>query len=87
MGMTCSKCGSSEIRSGVEIVAGVAGVDNFATPHVYALAYRKPEARVFRGPAPHRLLARICGACGFVELYLEDPGGFAALIKRDVDEV
>jgi hypothetical protein len=82
--MTCSKCGSSEILPNVPIVAGV---DNFSAVPVSGLAYRKPEARIFRSPAPHRLLARICGACGLAELYLEDPGGFAALTKRDTDEV
>jgi hypothetical protein len=84
MGMTCSKCGSTEILCDVPIVSNV---DNFSAVPVSGLAYRKPEARVFRGPAPHRLLARICGACGFAELYLEDPKGFAALVKRAVDDV
>ena len=71
MGMTCSKCGSSEILSEVTIVAGV---DTISSVPVSRLAYRRPESRIFRGPAPHRLLARIRGARGFAELDLEAPG-------------
>jgi predicted nucleic-acid-binding Zn-ribbon protein len=83
MGMTCAKCGSSEILPDVPIVSNV---DNFSAVPVSGLAYRKPDARVFRGPVPHRLLARVCGACGFTELYIEDPKGFAAIFQPGVDD-
>jgi predicted nucleic-acid-binding Zn-ribbon protein len=30
----------------------------------------------------HRLLARVCGSCGFAEFYVEDPKGLVAVAKR-----
>lgn len=84
MGMICSKRGSTEILSGVPIGSGV---DNLSAVPVSALAYRTPDARFFKGPASHPVLARICGACGFAELYLQGPKGLAAMVKRDIEDV
>ena len=76
---TCPKCGSSESLSEVPVVASV---DNLSAVPVSALAYNKPDARVFKGPVPHRFLARICGDCGFAEFYVENPKSLLATIKQ-----
>jgi predicted nucleic-acid-binding Zn-ribbon protein len=83
MGMTCSKCGASEILPDVPVVSNV---DNFSAVPISALAYQRPEARLLKGPVPHRILARVCAACGFAEFYVEDPKGLAATIKRGVED-
>ena len=79
MDKKCPKCGSSEILTEVPVVASV---DNLSAAPVSALAYNKPDAWVFKGPVPHRFLARICGVCGFAEFYVENPKGLLATIKQ-----
>jgi predicted nucleic-acid-binding Zn-ribbon protein len=84
MNASCSKCGSNEVLTDIPVVACV---DNsFSAFVVSALAFNKPDARVFKGPVTHRFLARVCGSCGFAEFYVEDPKSFMAVVKRaDVD--
>lgn len=84
MGMTCVKCGSTKILTDVPVVSNV---DNLSAVPVAAVAYARPEARVFKGPVTHRFLARVCGACGFSEFYVEDPHGLAATIARGISDV
>ena len=79
MDLVCPKCGSAEVLRDVPVVASV---DNLSAVPVSALAYKNPEARLFKGPVPHRFLARVCGACGFAEVYVEDPQGLLATVKR-----
>ena len=81
MDMTCPKCGSNEILPDVPVVSSV---DHVSAVPVSALAYNKPDARVFKGPVPHRFVARICGGCGFAEFYVENPQGLAAIINQVV---
>jgi predicted nucleic-acid-binding Zn-ribbon protein len=83
MGMTCAKCGSTEILPDIPVVSGV---DRLAEYPISALAYLKPEARWSKGAALHPLLARVCGTCGFAELYVKAPQGLAAIVKRGVDD-
>ncbi|MFO0958851.1 MAG: hypothetical protein U0800_15705 [Isosphaeraceae bacterium] len=79
MSTTCPKCGSDQILPDVPIVTNV---DTVSAAPVLALAYRKPGALVFKNPAAHRFLARICAACGFAEFYVEDPKGLAKVIRE-----
>jgi predicted nucleic-acid-binding Zn-ribbon protein len=80
MDATCPKCGSDEILLDVPVVSSS---DQFSAVPVSALVYNKPDAWIFKGPSPHRFVARICGGCGFAEFYVEDPKGLAATIKRN----
>lgn len=79
MNLTCPKCGSTDMLCDVPVVSNV---DNLSAVFVSALAYNKPDARVFKGPVTHRFLSRVCGTCGHAEFYIEDPQGFAATVKR-----
>ena len=81
MDMTCPKCGSNEILPDVPVVSSV---DNVSAVPVSALAYNKPDAWIFKGPVSHRFVARICGACGFAEIYVENPKGLVATINQVV---
>lgn len=62
----------------------VASVDNLSAVPVSVLAYNKPDAWIFKGPNPHRVLARVCGVCGFAEFYVENPKRLAATINKVV---
>ena len=81
MDMTCPKCGSNEILPDVPVVSSV---DNVSAVPVSALAYNKPDAWIFKGPVSHRFVARICGACGFAEIYVENPKGLVVTINQVV---
>ena len=78
MDLVCPKCGSAEVLRDVPVVANV---DHLSSVPVSALAYKNPEARLFKVPLPHRFLARVCGACGFSEFYVEDPEALLATVK------
>ncbi len=78
MQMICSRCGSSVILSDLPVVSNV---DNFSSVPISILTYKNPERRGFKTPVPHRLLARVCGNCGFADLYVEDPQGLAASVN------
>ena len=79
MEKTCSKCGSSEILPDVPVVTSD---DGLAFVPVSALAYNKPDARIFKQPVQHHFLARICGDCGFAEFYVERPRSLLATIRQ-----
>ena len=83
MEIACMKCGSNEIISDVPVVSSV---DNLSAIPVSALTYNKPNAQIFKSPVTHRFVARICGACGFAEFYVENPKGLVAIIKQVVDD-
>ncbi len=67
---TCPKCISSDILHNVRVLAG--------TDSGYVAAdlavFRNPDALVFKGAQRTPLTARVCGQCGFVEFYAQDPG-------------
>ncbi|SIO64953.1 hypothetical protein SAMN05444166_7500 [Singulisphaera sp. GP187] len=77
MGLSCAKCGSTEILTDIPVIS-----DNLPTGAVSALAYRRPGARVFKRPITHPFLARVCGICGFAEFYVENPKGLLAVAKQ-----
>jgi predicted nucleic-acid-binding Zn-ribbon protein len=69
--LSCAKCGSAKIvpRARVTELAGdyrgeiSVGVDE------------RPEALVFKGNKHVNVHARVCGECGYSELYVDDPAG------------
>jgi len=71
----CSKCG------GREIIVDAKAVDrgNGNCPHdMVLITYRKPEAMIFKGRQHTTVSAWVCAACGYVELYADNP----ALIEQ-----
>lgn len=65
---TCPKCQSEKIIPNVQIV-DLAG-------HVLKLGvkvFEHPEAFAFRGAHAAGLRSRVCGECGYVEFYVDNP--------------
>jgi predicted nucleic-acid-binding Zn-ribbon protein len=79
MASTCSKCGSTALHANFPVVASI---DNLSSVPVSIVTYDKPEARVFKAPHSHRLLARVCTACGLTELYVADPSALKASLNE-----
>jgi hypothetical protein len=46
------------------------------------VVYAEPTALIFKGKQRHELSARVCGSCGFTELYLSDPYGFYETYRK-----
>jgi uncharacterized OB-fold protein len=70
---TCQKCGSDKIIRQVHLKdRGHENVDEELT----ARMFRNPGAMFFKGAEESALRAEVCGACGYVELYVKDPESF-----------
>ena len=70
MSNSCAKCGSTKLIPGVT----VKDQGQYSDGQLKALVgYLNPEAMVFRGRTYAKLRATICGECGYVELWAEDP--------------
>jgi predicted nucleic-acid-binding Zn-ribbon protein len=64
--MTCAKCGSPNIIPRARVInRGDAGDMRVGVP-------RKPQALIFQGREESDIHARVCGNCGYVELFAED---------------
>lgn len=67
----CQKCGSDKIIRRVHL-KDRGGHGNFAE-ELTARMFRNPGALFFKGAEKSVLRAEVCGACGYVELYVKDP--------------
>ena len=77
--MECVKCGSEDSIDGVRIL------DRGHYDHendLSAVAYENPGALLFKGAVTSPITSRICGRCGYVELYAVDPGALLDFAKR-----
>ena len=84
---TCSKCDSKNIIPNALIEDK--GMSNVP----WSLSVRveeKPDALVFKGRHTTALRAWVCGACGFAELYAEEPqalyDAYARSLEREARE-
>ena len=76
--MTCAKCSSSRLIDGVRILdSGQASRGDLT-----AAVYKKPAALIFKGEVTSKLVGRVCGSCGYVELYAEDPAALLDVARR-----
>ncbi len=66
----CAKCGSKDVADGVRLMDRGHGNE---VRDLSARAQSHPKAWLFKGNVLSPLVACVCGACGFVELYVEDP--------------
>lgn len=66
----CSKCKSSKVIPNVRIIDRA---DYNATTDLTVHVYENPEAWIFKGASSGKLNAWICGDCGYVEAYVENP--------------
>jgi hypothetical protein len=81
--LVCPRCGSDEVMPRVRIVERG---DDGMRHEVQAEVLRRPNALIFKRPERVDLTARVCSACGFVELYVESPGAlFRAHLEADAN--
>lgn len=73
--MACAKCKSEEVVDGVRVIDRAES--NIALDFT-VLVERNPGALIFKGAESNSVEARVCGKCGYIELYASRP---AALLK------
>lgn len=66
----CGKCGSRRVIPNAKVLSCVDRPDL----GLMAVIARKPQAAFFRGEAQTKLIARICGDCGYTEFFADEPG-------------
>ncbi len=72
---SCPRCGSPRIVRNAHLL------DRAHLPSLQDLGvavHREPGAVFFKDAVSTPLRARVCGACGYTELYAEDPGALLA---------
>lgn len=72
----CAKCGSRDIVPDALVLDR--GHGNIDAQELRAGVARRPDALLFRRTAKQELSARICGQCGYTELYVENPRALLA---------
>jgi uncharacterized OB-fold protein len=78
--MTCAKCGSTKVIPRARVIDR--GDYSADVGNVRVGVARKPQAWIFKGQEKADIYARLCGACGYAELFVED----AAAIFRAYEE-
>jgi predicted nucleic-acid-binding Zn-ribbon protein len=68
MPLTCKHCGSDKIIPGVPLLDAY-GEQGWLTKPQEVKVQGKPGAWVFKETATGNLLAKVCGECGYTELY------------------
>jgi predicted nucleic-acid-binding Zn-ribbon protein len=64
----CPKCQSDKIIPDVQIIDRAGHVIRLGVK-----VFEHPEALVFKGAHAADLRSRVCGGCGYVESYVENP--------------
>jgi len=80
METTCPKCQSSKIIPDVRILDHNYSVTGDLSVEIY----ENPNALLFKGAHQGKLQARICGQCGYTELYLENPHSLYSAYQRSL---
>ncbi|WP_459554510.1 hypothetical protein [Lacunimicrobium album] len=67
---TCPKCGSKEvIADAMAVDHGEANMELDMT----VATFKTPENWLFKGKMSTKVSAWVCGGCGFVEFYADEP--------------
>jgi hypothetical protein len=74
----CPKCGSVEVIPHVRIVAQT----HRGKTDLLVEVYEHPGALLFKGTHAGALTARICGMCGFAELFVSNPQELLAAYRK-----
>ena len=70
--VTCSKCGSSKVVPRARVIDR--GHYDSESGNVRVGVARKPQALVFKALESSDVYARVCGECGYTELFVDDAG-------------
>ena len=79
----CSKCNSTKVIPRARIVDQ--GAYN-AAMDLCVHVYENPDALVFKGTHTGQLNARICGDCGYVETYVDNPAELYEVFVSGISE-
>ena len=80
---TCPKCQSEKIVPRVRVKSG--GPYGPELGDITAVIYENLDAMVFKYSHQGSLYARICGECGYTELFVENPGEFYEVYRTKKD--
>jgi hypothetical protein len=79
--LLCSQCGSDEVMPRVRVVERG---DDGARHDLQVEMQRRPNAVFFKRPERSNVSARVCAACGKIELYADSPRAlYGAYLKAD----
>lgn len=79
--LRCPRCSSDEVMPRVRVVER--GEDGYRHD-LQVEVLRRPSAVFFKRPERINLTARVCGACGYTELYVDAPGAlYTAYLQAD----
>lgn len=79
--LRCTRCGSDEVMPRVRVVERA---EDGARHDLKVEVQRRPNAVFFKRPQRNDLTARVCGVCGYAELYVDAPGAlYAAYLQAD----
>ena len=76
----CSRCASEKIVPRVRVKGG--GPYGPELGDITAVTYENPDAMVFKYSHQGSLYARICGDCGYAEMFVENPEEFYEVYKK-----
>jgi predicted nucleic-acid-binding Zn-ribbon protein len=79
----CPKCGSTVTVPNVRLIDR--GESNCSMDLSVAV-YKRPDAWVFTGAVYQPLNARICGGCGYTELYVANPHELMAAARQSTPD-
>jgi hypothetical protein len=69
--LTCAKCGSAKVVPRARVIDR--GDYSADIGNVQVGVSRKPFALIFKGHEKIDMFARVCGECGFTELFVDEP--------------
>ena len=77
--MTCQKCGSDALITGVRVFDR--GHANIKTDLTVGL-HKDPDAAIFKEEVATPIYGRVCGSCGYLELYATEPAKLLAAARE-----
>jgi predicted nucleic-acid-binding Zn-ribbon protein len=76
--MACAKCGSEEMIDAIAVDRGHSNARNVLEVEIQ----KRPAAWVFKDRVASPLRARVCGDCGYTELYATDVAPLLRAYKK-----
>jgi hypothetical protein len=81
--LLCPRCGANEVMPRVRVIERG---DDGMRHDLQAEILRRPNALFFKRPHRTDLTARVCGACGYTELYVDAPRAlYTAYLQADAN--
>jgi ribosomal protein S27AE len=78
----CPKCGSSDVIPEVYLLDRGHGDRQY---NLQAIVEENPDAWLFKGTVRSSLKAWVCGACGYTELYANNPAALLAAHRKQLE--